>query len=135
MRRGQSGVLGLLLCCLFLWVAPACVGASSLPILPFGLWGPLRPESSVPATFGRMLSGAKGKGGVKRMARPHFMIFSPYFFFPFFFFLNLFSFLKKIFKFFSPFFGHLSHVWYQSIKRLFGLRVSWLVIGKVCQAW
>lgn len=30
--------------------------------------------------------------------------------------------------FFFFFLGHLSHVWYRSIKRLFGLRVSWLVI-------
>lgn len=30
--------------------------------------------------------------------------------------------------FFFFFLGHLSHVWCRSIKRLFGLRVSWLVI-------
>ena len=33
-----------------------------------------------------------------------------------------------LFFFFFFFLGHLSHVWYRSIKRLFGLRVSWLVI-------
>lgn len=63
-----------------------CVWVPPLPILPFGLWGPLCPASSMPATFGRMLSGAKGKGEEGGCPIPTKMIFSSIFFFTFFFF-------------------------------------------------
>jgi hypothetical protein len=64
-ERGPFRVPDSWLFCLFLWQVPGSVSATSLPILPSGLWGPLYPISSIPTTFGREL-----REGVRKVGDP-----------------------------------------------------------------
>lgn len=91
-----------------------------LPVLPFGVWGPLGPASSLAVTFGRMLSRAKGKGEEGGCPIPTVMIF----------FLSFFKFL-----FFFPFWPFESCM--VPINKETFLFESVLVSHwyKVCQAW